>query len=156
MPKSTLSERKGMLLKAFGLASLADRHPYDLSGGEQQRAAIALSLLSDPAVLLLDEPTKGQDALCREALAAMLHRLTDSGKTVVITTHDLDFAAENGDRTALIFGGRIVSIGESTRFFAANDYYTTAAARMTRPFFKTAVTANRAAELCAESGFRHE
>ena len=86
----------------------------------------------------------------------MLHRLTESGKTVVITTHDLDFAAENGDRTALIFGGRIVSIGESTRFFAANDYYTTAAARMTRPFFKTAVTANRAAELCAESGFRHE
>ena len=107
-------------------------------------------------ILLLDEPTKGQDALCREALAAMLHRLTESGKTVVITTHDLDFAAENGDRTALIFGGRIVSIGESTRFFAANDYYTTAAARMTRPFFKTAVTANRAAELCAESGFRHE
>ena len=156
MPKSTLSERKGMLLKAFGLASLADRHPYDLSGGEQQRAAIALSLLSDPAVLLLDEPTKGQDALCKEALAAMLHRLTDSGQTVVSTTHDLDFAAENGDRTALIFGGRIVSIGESTRFFAANDYYTTAAARMTRPFFKTAVTANRAAELCAESGFRHE
>ena len=156
MPKSTLSERKGMLLKAFGLASLADRHPYDLSGGEQQRAAIALSLLFDPAVLLLDEPTKGQDALCKEVLAAMLHRLTESGKTVVITTHDLDFAAENGDRTALIFGGRIVSIGESTRFFAANDYYTTAAARMTRPFFKTAVTANRAAELCAESGFRHE
>ncbi|MDD6300434.1 MAG: ATP-binding cassette domain-containing protein [Ruminococcus sp.] len=156
MPKSTLSERKDMLLEAFGLASLADRHPYDLSGGEQQRAAIALSLLSDPAVLLLDEPTKGQDALCKEALAAMLHRLTESGKTVVITTHDLDFAAENGDRTALIFGGRIVSIGESTRFFAANDYYTTAAARMTRPFFKTAVTANRAAELCAESGFRHE
>lgn len=156
MPKSTLSERKGTLLEAFGLTSLADRHPYDLSGGEQQRAAIALSLLSAPAVLLLDEPTKGQDALCKEALAAILHRLTESGKTVVITTHDLDFAAANGDRAALIFGGRIVSIGESTRFFAANDYYTTAAARMTRPFFKTAVTANRAAELCAESGFRHE
>lgn len=156
MPKSTLSERKGMLLEAFGLTSLADRHPYDLSGGEQQRAAIALSLLSDPAVLLLDEPTKGQDALCKEALAAILHRLTESGKTVVITTHDLDFAAENGDRTALIYGGRIVSVDEATRFFAANDYYTTAAARMTRPFFKTAVTANRAAELCAESGFRHE
>ena len=156
MPKSTLSERKGMLLEAFGLTSLADRHPYDLSGGEQQRAAIALSLLSDPAVLLLDEPTKGQDALCKEALAAILHRLTESGKTVVITTHDLDFAAENGDRTALIFGGRIVSVDEATRFFAANDYYTTAAARMTRPFFKTAVTANRAAELCAESGFCHE
>ena len=68
----------------------------------------------------------------------------------------LDFAAENGDRAALIYGGRIVSVDEATRFFAANDYYTTAAARMTRPFFKTAVTANRAAELCAESGFRHE
>ena len=156
MPKSTLSERKGTLLEAFGLTSLAGRHPYDLSGGEQQRAAIALSLLSDPAVLLLDEPTKGQDALCKEALAAILHRLTESGKTVVITTHDLDFAAENGDRAALIYGGRIVSVDEATRFFAANDYYTTAAARMTRPFFKTAVTANRAAELCAESGFRHE
>lgn len=156
MPKSTLSERKGMLMGAFGLTLLADRHPYDLSGGEQQRAAIALSLLSDPAVLLLDEPTKGQDALCKEALAAILHRLTESGKTVVITTHDLDFAAANGDRAALIFGGRIVSVDEATRFFAANDYYTTAAARMTRPFFKTAVTANRAAELCAESGFRHE
>ena len=156
MPKSVLNERKGGLLEAFGLTSLAGRHPYDLSGGEQQRAAIALSLLSDPAVLLLDEPTKGQDALCREALSAILHRLTESGKTVVITTHDLDFAAENGDRTALIFGGRIVSIGESTRFFAANDYYTTEAARMTRPFFKTAVTADRAAELCAESGFCHE
>lgn len=156
MPKSELNERKKELLETFGLTSLVYRHPYDLSGGEQQRAAIALSLLSDPAILLLDEPTKGQDTICKKALADMLHRLTDSGKTVVITTHDLDFAAENGDRAALIFGGRIVSIDESTRFFAANDYYTTAAARMTRPFFKTAVTVERAAALCAESGFCHE
>ena len=156
MPEGLLNERKGKLLEAFGLTSLADRHPYDLSGGEQQRAAIALSLLSDPDILLLDEPTKGQDALCKKALADILHRLTASGKTVLITTHDLDFAAGNGDRAALIFGGRIVSVDESTRFFAANDYYTTAAARMTRPFFKTAVTAERAVALCTGSGFRHE
>ena len=128
----------------------------NLGDVEKVKVLLARALFGKPDILLLDEPTKGQDALCREALAAILHRLTESGKTVVITTHDLDFAAENGDRAALIYGGRIVSIGESTRFFAANDYYTTAAARMTRPFFKTAVTANRAAELCAESGFRHE
>ncbi len=149
-------ERIAKLLCDFGLEKLASRHPYDLSGGEQQRAAIALALFTEPEVLLLDEPTKGQDAVSRLKLAEILKGLTKSGKTVIASTHDLDFAAEYADRCAMLFGGRIVAHESSLSFFASNDYYTTAAARITRPYFKTAVTVERAVELCRQSGFSYE
>lgn len=153
---SAAKERIAKLLCDFGLERFAKRHPYDLSGGEQQRAAIALALFTNPEVLLLDEPTKGQDAFAKLKLAEMLKELTKSRKTVIAATHDLDFAAEYADRCAMLFGGRIAAHERSLSFFASNDYYTTAAARITRPYFKTAVTVERAVELCRLNGFSYE
>lgn len=144
------------LLDELRLTKFANRHPYDLSGGEAQRAAIALALFTEPQLLLLDEPTKGQDAGAKLVLAEIIAALLQSGKTVITATHDLDFAAENADRCAMLFGGRITSLCESVKFFAQNDYYTTAAARMTRPCLKSAVTVERAIGLCRSNGFAHE
>lgn len=156
MNKDEAQKRRDKLLTEFDIARLADRHPYDISGGEQQRTAIALALFTDPGIILLDEPTKGQDAHSKARLAELLKVLTEGGKTVVMATHDLEFASEYADRCGLLFGGRLVSLSSSDEFFSANDYYTTAAARITRPFFRSAVTVDRAVKCCADSGFAYE
>jgi len=154
--KDETAKRRDRLMADLDIAHLAYRHPYDISGGEQQRTAIALALFTSPDIILLDEPTKGQDAHSKERFAGLLKALTESGKTVVMATHDLEFAAEYADRCGLLFGGKLVSLSASDEFFAANDYYTTAAARITRPFFRYSVTVDRAVKCCADSGFDYE
>ncbi len=156
MNKDEAQKRRDRLIADFDIAHLISRHPYDISGGEQQRTAIALALFTDPDIILLDEPTKGQDAQSKKRLAELLKALTEGGKTVVMATHDLEFASEYADRCGLLFGGRLVSLSASDVFFASNDYYTTAAARITRPFFRFAVTVDRAVKCCADSGFAYE
>lgn len=138
----------------LGITHLLDSHPYDLSGGEQQKAALAKILLMHPKILLLDEPTKGLDALSKQTLAGILSDLKKDGKTIVIVTHDVEFAAKYADRCALFFDGRIVSAADRVSFFASNRYYTTAAARMTRPMYENAVTADMAIQLCRMNGRR--
>ena len=138
----------------LGIAHLLDRHPYDLSGGEQQRAAIAKLLLTEPRILLLDEPTKGLDAAAKESLAEILRVLTGEGRTVVLVTHDVEFAASYADRCALFFDGRIISSAEPVTFFSGNRHYTTATARITRPLYKNAVTLDGAIALCKLNGRR--
>ena len=76
------------------LEELLDRHPYDLSGGEQQRAALAKVLLLDPEILLLDEPTKGLDAEFKQIFAVILKTLQRRGVTVFMVSHDVEFCAE--------------------------------------------------------------
>lgn len=134
------------------LSHLLARHPFDLSGGELQRTALAKLLLLKPRILLLDEPTKGLDAYAREQLAALLHALRQEGRTVVVVTHDVEFAAAYADRCAMFFDGQIVSCADRVSFFAENRYYTTAAARMTRPMLENAVTVEMAAALCRQNG----
>ncbi len=136
----------------FGILHLLKSHPYDLSGGEQQKAALAKVLLIKPAILLLDEPTKGLDACSKRGLADILKKLKDEGKTIVIVTHDVEFAAEYADRCAMFFDGQIVSVDGRINFFASNSYYTTAAARMTRPLYENAVTVELAEKLCRMNG----
>lgn len=131
-----------------GISRLLKSHPYDLSGGEQQKAALAKILLIKPAVLLLDEPTKGLDAYFKREFAHILSDLKSEGKTIVIVTHDVEFAACYADRCAMFFDGQIVSVANRVDFFATNSFYTTAAARMTRPMYENAVTVEMAAELC--------
>ena len=116
----------------FDLTPFLDKHPYDLSGGEQQLLGLAKVLASRPKLLLLDEPTKGLDAEKKEALRALLKELAGSGVTVVLVSHDVEFAAKTADRTALFFGGRCVCVGKPEAFFAENRFYTTAAGRLTR------------------------
>ncbi|MDR1134900.1 MAG: ATP-binding cassette domain-containing protein [Clostridiales Family XIII bacterium] len=131
--------------------NLLDHHPYDLSGGEQQRVALAKILLTDPEILLLDEPTKGMDNHFKEKFSIMLRALLDKGKTVVIVSHDVEFCAKHADVCALLFDGEIVTVNEPGRFFSGNSYYTTAANRMSRHIFENAVTAKEVIALCKEN-----
>lgn len=124
-----------------GLTELLDRHPYDLSGGEQQRAALAKLLLLDPQVLLLDEPTRGLDACFKEQLAEILRRLCGRGVAVVLVSHDVEFCARYAQRCALFFDGGLVSVSTPRRFFGSNAFYTTAARRMADTVLPRAVLA---------------
>ena len=116
----------------FDISMLLDRHPYDLSGGEQQLVALALVLAADPKLLLLDEPTKGLDAYRKKNLAEILSKLKNSGITVVTVTHDVEFAAMCADRCALFFKGSVAAMGDVHSFFNCNNFYTTYVCRMSR------------------------
>ena len=122
------------------LAELLDRHPYDLSGGEQQRAALCKVLLLDPEILLLDEPTKGLDAEFKQELASILRALTAGGVTILMVSHDVEFCARYAHRCALFFDGGIVTEGAPRAFFSGNSFYTTSADRMARELCPGAVT----------------
>ena len=154
MSKTDAEQRISELGDRLDIKHLFESHPYDLSGGEQQKAALAKILLMNPKIILLDEPTKGLDAYSKKTFAEILAELKKDGKTIVIVTHDVEFAAEYADRCAMFFDGQIVSISNRVDFFATNRYYTTAAARMTRPMFENAVTVDMAVKLCQENGKR--
>ena len=124
-----------------------DNHPYDLSGGEQQRTALAKVLLTEPRLLLLDEPTKGLDNFFKIRLAEMLCKLKDRGITIVMVSHDVEFCAEYADLVSMFFDGQILTTDTPRRFFGQNSFYTTAANRMSRCVFRNAVTAQDVADL---------
>lgn len=132
----------------FDLSALYDRHPYDLSGGEQQLVALAKVLSSNPKLLLMDEPTKGLDAVKKQYFIEILKRLKAKEVTIVIVTHDVEFSAMCADRCALFFKGKIVSEGTPDAFFSENRFYTTAASRMSQGYFERAVTVEALSELC--------
>ena len=132
----------------YDLTSLTEKHPYDLSGGEQQLVALAKVLATKPKLLLLDEPTKGLDAYAKNGMIDVLKKLRESGVTIVAVTHDVEFAARCADRCALFFRGEITSIDTPAKFFAENTFYTTAANRMTRGYFDNVVTVDDAVFLC--------
>lgn len=131
-----------------GLSHLLDRHPFDLSGGEMQRAALAKLLLLQPGILLLDEPTKGLDAGFKSALAAIIKSLTDNGAAVVMISHDVEFCARYSHRCALMFQGELAAGGTPREFFSGNSFYVTSSARMSRGLIKNAVTAENVIYCC--------
>ena len=133
------------------ITHLLDAHPYDLSGGEQQRAALAKVLLTKPRILLLDEPTKGIDAFFKRQLADILRKLIGSGATVLMVSHDVEFCARYADMVALFFDGSVITTGTPGRFFASNSFYTTAANRMSRHLFQNAVTNEEVIALCRQN-----
>ena len=122
------------------ISSLLDKHPYDLSGGEQQLVALSKVLAKKPRLILMDEPTKGLDVVKKEEFVQLLYKLKENGVSVLIVTHDVEFAAECADRCALLFRGRIVSSGTPRDFFSENTFYTTAISRITRGYLDKAVT----------------
>ena len=132
--------RAGEMATLCRLEALLDRHPYDLSGGEQQRAALAKVLLQDPDILLLDEPTKGLDSDFKEEFAGILRELTDRGICIIMVSHDVEFCAKHASRCALFFDGGIVTIDAPQPFFAGKSFYTTTANRMARHLLPDAVT----------------
>ena len=123
------------------ITSLLDSHSYDLSGGEQQRAALAKVLLTQPKLLLLDEPTKGIDSFFKETFAEILANLKKQGITIVMVSHDVEFCARYADLVSMFFDGQILTTDTPRRFFGSNSFYTTAAHRMSRHVFDMAVTA---------------
>ena len=117
-----------------------ERHPYDLSGGEQQRAALAKVLLLEPEILLLDEPTKGMDGEFKEIFSGILNSLLETGVTVLMVSHDVEFCAAHAHRCALLFDGDLVADGSPRAFFSGNHFYTTSANRIAGDFLPQAVT----------------
>ena len=126
---------------------LLDMHPYDLSGGEQQRAALAKVLLTKPEILFLDEPTKGLDNEFKFKLAAILKDLKAQGITIIMVSHDIEFCGRYSNRCAMFFDGRIITVNTPRKFFSGNSFYTTAANRMSRHIFDNAVNVDDIVEL---------
>lgn len=133
------------------VTELLDSHPYDLSGGEQQRAALAKVLLTNPKLLLLDEPTKGIDSFFKETFANILSDLKKQGITIVMVSHDVEFCARYADVVSMFFDGQILTTDTPRRFFGSNSFYTTAAHRMSRHIFQGAVTAEDVISLYKEN-----
>ncbi len=148
IPKSEQETKILAVANRFGITGLLDKHPYDLSGGEMQKCALCKLLLTEPQILLLDEPTKGFDAYSKISLAKLLNELKAEGKTIIIVTHDIEFAAEISTRCALFFDGKIISEGTPKIFFSENNFYTTAANRISRELFTGAVLCEDVINYC--------
>ena len=134
-----------------GITSLLNRHPFDLSGGEQQKCAVAKLLLADPEILLFDEPTKGLDGESKISLGSLLKELKSLGKTIVVVTHDIEFAAHNADTCAMLFDGEIIGGQDPHIFFAENSFYTTYANRIAYNLFPYAVTCDEVISECKKN-----
>ena len=128
------------LCERLRITGILDSHPYDVSGGELQKAALAKVLASRPKVLLLDEPAKGIDVRGKGELAVILKELQHDGVAVLSVTHDAEWAALHADRCGLLFDGTVISEGGPRAFFEGNAFYTTAANRMARGIIDGAIT----------------
>ena len=148
LPRNEQEARVARMVSLCRLETLLDRHPYDLSGGEQQRAALAKVLLLQPEILLLDEPTKGLDAEFKQMFAEILRSLLARGVSLLMVSHDVEFCARYAHRCALFFDGAVVTEATSRTFFSGNSFYTTAANRIARPLEPQAVTAEDVMAIC--------
>lgn len=148
LSKEEKEEQVARVVSLCQLQEFLDRHPYDISGGEQQRSALAKVLLTAPDILLLDEPTKGVDAEFKKTFAGILKKLTMQGMTVLMVSHDVTFCAEHAHRCGLFFDGRIVTEGTPREFFSGNHFYTTPANRMARHLIPKAVTVEEIIACC--------
>ena len=140
------------VMKMLHIESLMDMHPHSVSGGELQKIAIGKLLLLQPKILLLDEPTKGIDVFAKKQLQQLLQQLRVQGMTIIIVTHDMDFAAEIADCCGLYFDGEVLAMDVPKSFFAQNNYYTTAANKIARQLYPNAVTCEDVIELCIANG----
>ena len=142
------------VVEFFHLHSLLDRHPFDLSGGEQQCAALAKVLLTNPKIILLDEPTKGIDSVFKKGLSQLFTALKKQGKTIVMVSHDIDFCASYSNYCALMFNGEIISDNTSRKFFTGNSFYTTSSNRISRGIFTGGLTCEDVIQLCRENSIK--
>ena len=126
-------EASAQALAVAGLTAMSERNPRDLSGGERQRLALAIVTdagESPPAVLALDEPTRGMDRQAKAELAAELRRRTGEGQAVIVATHDPEFAAACADRAVLLADGRVIADGLTRELLAGGWYFATETARI--------------------------
>lgn len=144
------------IVEMLSIKELLDKHPYDLSGGEQQKVALGKILLLKPKILLLDEPTKGIDAFSKKVLYDILLGLKKQGVTIIMVTHDVEFAAVASDRCGLFFDGEIISTDRPVEFFSNNSFYTTAANRISRHMYNNAITCEDVIETCKLNGVKKD
>lgn len=142
---SSRVERVNTMLQLMEIEHLRKANPYDLSGGEQQRLALGKILLLEPKILLLDEPTKGLDPFFKRTLAGILRKLVESGVTIFMVSHDVEFCAEYADQCAMFFDGDIVSMGDPKTFFSGNSFYTTTANKIIRQWKPDGITCEEVA-----------
>ena len=145
--KSETEDNINRVAELLSIKHLLDVHPANLSGGEQQKAALGKLLLLKPKILLLDEPTKGIDVFSKKTLHTILFDLKKQGVTIIIVTHDIEFSAKVSDRCGLFFDGEIISIDSPVSFFSSNRYYTTMANRISRHMYRNAITCEDVIEL---------
>lgn len=106
-PKEEIEKKTDRLIKHFGLENEADQYPHQLSGGQKQRVALARAMILEPQVLCLDEPTSALDPQLTDAVADLIKRLRDEGMTIIVVTHDLDFAGKIADETIWVKDGKL-------------------------------------------------
>ncbi len=111
IPKRTRIERAKKLLKALGIQEVCNRKAKTLSKGMRRRLLLAMALISDPNILFLDEPTSGLDVISARIIRSMLLELKKQGKTIVLTTHNINEAGMLCDRVAIMNKGRIIALG---------------------------------------------
>lgn len=149
----TARRKAGKMLDFLELNGLEKRNPLDLSGGEKQRLALGKLLMTEPDILLLDEPTKGLDAAFKEKLAGLLQKLCAQGKTIVLVSHDMEFCGRYATHCGLLFDGTLMGAGRTRDFFAENSWYVTAAGRMSRGILEGCIRAEDiAGQLITEGG----
>ncbi len=146
--KSERIDKVAKIAELIEIQDLLEHHPYDLSGGEQQRAALAKVLLLEPKLLILDEPTKGLDAGFKIKFADILEKLLQDEVTIIMVSHYIEFCASFAHKCALFFDGNIVTSNTPNKFFSGNNFYTTVANRMTRQVFENAITCEDVITLC--------
>ena len=144
-------EKADAIAEQLHLTAFLDKHPYDISGGEQQRVALGKVLLTKPKLLFLDEPTKGMDSAFKESFGKLLRELCADGASVFMVSHDVEFCARVADRCAMLFDGTLASDAPTVSFFSNNTFYTTAANRIARHVFPDAITDEDVIALCREN-----
>lgn len=117
--KAEAAERGRVVLARIGLADRADSFPDRLSGGQQQRVAIARAIATDPELLLLDEITSALDPMLVGEVLDLVGELKDAGSTIVMATHEMDFARQVADRVIFLSGGRVVEEGPAAQVLGA-------------------------------------
>lgn len=148
--KSDYEDKINSVAEKLGIKDLLENHPYDLSGGEIQKCALGKVLISEPKILLLDEPTKGVDAYSKLSLSKILQEIRSDGVTIITVTHDVEFASILADRCGLFFDGEVLSSLVPQEFFSKNNFYTTASSRISRDKFANAVTVDDVVSLIKE------
>ncbi|WP_440603960.1 ABC transporter ATP-binding protein [Bacillus sp. GB_SG_008] len=146
--KREANEKVEEMLRKFSILHIRNRHPHDCSGGEQQLIALCTVLLSKPNLLLLDEPTKGLDPGKKEELGKLFQQLQREGTTIVMATHDIEFAAKYVDNCIMLFDGKIIMEDTPARFFSENFFYTTSVNRFIRKQLPYALTWEDVFEAC--------
>ncbi len=141
-------QRVQAVMRLCELEELQTSHPYDISGGEQQRAALGKVLLTSPQILLVDEPTKGLDSFFKQRLAHIFRKLQSRGTTIIMVSHDIEFCAEYADCCAMLFDGAIVAKESPRAFFGGRHFYTTAANRMARHMLREAILTADVVKAC--------